>query len=65
MQGWRNTQEDSHITETVKLGPDMELFGVFDGHGGHQVAHWVKDHYVNLLVSLDAYKNGDYKLALE
>lgn len=65
MQGWRNTQEDSHITDVESLGPGLELFGVFDGHGGHQVAAWVKDYYVPLLKSLDAFKEGDYKKALE
>jgi serine/threonine protein phosphatase PrpC len=60
MQGWRNTQEDSHIAETSKLGPDLQLFGVFDGHGGHEVAEWVRDHYVDLLIDLPSFQAGEY-----
>ena len=34
MQGWRRTQEDSHIAH-IGLEPGGNcLFGVFDGHGG-------------------------------
>jgi serine/threonine protein phosphatase PrpC len=40
MQGWRNQQEDSHIAE-VKLPNGEALFGVFDGHGGKEVALFV------------------------
>ncbi|KAJ8609843.1 hypothetical protein CTAYLR_008134 [Chrysophaeum taylorii] len=39
MQGWRRTMEDAHI-----LGAAIEdgsLFGVFDGHGGAEVARFV------------------------
>lgn len=45
MQGWRNTMEDAHIAE-INLGDDTYLFGVFDGHGGAEVALFVKDHFV-------------------
>ena len=37
MQGWRNTMEDTHLTH-AKLTDDTALFGVFDGHGGQEVA---------------------------
>lgn len=40
MQGWRNTMEDSHIAN-LKLTDDVSLFGVFDGHGGNEVAYYV------------------------
>ena len=40
MQGWRNGQEDAHITET-KLANGEAVFGVFDGHGGREVARYV------------------------
>lgn len=41
MQGWRKTQEDSHIAE-LKLPNGEAIFGVFDGHGGKDVALFVK-----------------------
>ena len=35
MQGWRRTQEDSHIAHVgLDAGSGNSLFGVFDGHGG-------------------------------
>ena len=39
MQGWRNAQEDAHSLE-VGLTPNVSLFAVYDGHGGHEVAQW-------------------------
>ena len=37
MQGWRNTQEDAHICNVEVEGGGC-LFGVFDGHGGMNMA---------------------------
>ena len=46
------------------LGKELSIFGVFDGHGGNQVAEWVRDNFVKELVKLKSYKDGDYKEAL-
>ena len=35
MQGWRKSMEDAHVAATTK---DFKVFGVFDGHGGPEVA---------------------------
>jgi protein phosphatase 1G len=40
MQGWRDTQEDTHIAE-LDIGHGVSIFGVFDGHGGPEVAKFV------------------------
>ena len=40
MQGWRGNMEDSHIAE-LDIGDGNALFGVFDGHGGREVAKFV------------------------
>ena len=42
MQGWRYRMEDSHIT-AINQGPDKNyhIFGVFDGHGGKEVAQFI------------------------
>ena len=37
MQGWRRTMEDSLIV-SLQLSQGEGLFGVFDGHGGREVA---------------------------
>jgi len=46
MQGWRKRQEDSHITD-LDLGPsnNTQIFAVFDGHGGSEVAKYVANHF--------------------
>lgn len=63
MQGWRNQQEDSHIAE-LKLPNGEALFGVFDGHGGKEVALYVEKKFVNTFKNLAEYKSGDYEAAL-
>lgn len=42
MQGWRRSMEDAHIVGAEKGG--ATLFGVFDGHGGAEVARYVARH---------------------
>ena len=37
MQGWRKSMEDSHVA-SMDIGDGVSVFGVFDGHGGHEVA---------------------------
>jgi len=36
--------EDSHITLPELQGSSLSLFGVFDGHGGREVAFFCRDH---------------------
>ncbi|CAJ1417882.1 unnamed protein product [Effrenium voratum] len=46
MQGWRTTMEDAHLA-VCGLGDELDglsLFGVFDGHGGAEVAAFCKQH---------------------
>ncbi|KAL4465972.1 hypothetical protein ABPG74_004209 [Tetrahymena malaccensis] len=57
MQGWRNTMEDSHIAEiSIDGDDDACVFGVFDGHGGSEVAQFVKKYFVQELS-----KNPNFK----
>ena len=56
--------EDSHIAE-LDLGDGNSLFGVFDGHGGPEVAKFVQNHFTKNLVSCQAYRRKDFKSALE
>ncbi|KAL5612181.1 hypothetical protein BROUX41_000276 [Berkeleyomyces rouxiae] len=74
MQGWRISMEDSHINvldllaatkQTSTVDAQMSLFGVFDGHGGDRVAQFSGKHIHDILVKQDAFKEGDFKKALE
>lgn len=57
MQGWRKSMEDSHIAQTeVEVPPHLhqdankaKVFGVFDGHGGAEVARFVALYFVDVL----------------
>lgn len=40
MQGWRVNQEDAH-NAIIDYAPNVSLFGVYDGHGGPEVAQWI------------------------
>ena len=51
-------QEDAHLVDLKFLGEDEKaLFGVFDGHGGREVAAYCGDHYGQIL--------SDQKSAIE
>ena len=65
MQGWRKRMEDSHISD-LNQGNNSKLhvFGVFDGHGGKEVAQFVKVHFTEELCANNSYKNGNLKKAL-
>ncbi|CDW91807.1 protein phosphatase 2c [Stylonychia lemnae] len=64
MQGWRNTMEDSHIAQ-LDIGNGIGFFGVYDGHGGNEVAEFVRDHLVDEFKKLSSFKAGNYEEALK
>jgi serine/threonine protein phosphatase PrpC len=49
MQGWRNTMEDAKLIN-LELQADSMIFGVFDGHGGKEVAMFVERHFCHELL---------------
>lgn len=53
--GWRTKMEDSHIAST-DLPDNVHLFGVFDGHGGAEVALFVKNNFEKTLVASPFFK---------
>ena len=62
MQGWRTEMEDAHIANIELDEQKSALFGVYDGHGGKEVAKFVSRHLAEELVRLPAYhenKQGD------
>jgi protein phosphatase 2C family protein 2/3 len=40
------------------------LFGVFDGHGGQEVADYARDNFKKEFMKNGNFKAGDYKSAL-
>ncbi|KAF5825869.1 phosphatase 2C-like domain-containing protein [Dunaliella salina] len=55
MQGWRRTMEDSHLArclENAPGAPPLSLFGVFDGHGGAEVAKFCERYMVDEFLRL-------------
>ena len=61
MQGWRKRQEDAHIS-AISQGEkkDIDVFGVFDGHGGKEISSFVSNHFTEELI-----KNSNYKTNME
>lgn len=65
MQGWRRTMEDAHLATTDEH-PDGEvgIYGVFDGHGGSEVAKFCHSHLAEELAQTDSYQQGHVGEAL-
>lgn len=65
MQGWRRTMEDAHLATTFKH-PDGEvgIYGVFDGHGGSEVAKFCHSHIAEELAQTDGFQLGHVGEAL-
>ena len=51
MQGWRKRQEDAHVS-AVSQGDkkNIDVFGVFDGHGGKEISKFVSNHFTQELI---------------
>ena len=43
---------------------EVSIFGVFDGHGGCEVAYFVENHFISELKKTESFRKGDYKNAL-
>ena len=65
MQGWRKRQEDAHVAD-ISQGEDknIDVFGVFDGHGGKEISTFVSHHFTKELTNNENLKK-DVKLALK
>lgn len=57
--------EDADIHSLDFDGEDKAIFGVFDGHGGKEMAKLVESIFISELLKQPEYKKGDYKTALE
>lgn len=59
MQGWRRTMEDAHVAETNLGDMGADLFGVFDGHGGAEVARFCARHIGSELRRSELFQRGE------
>ena len=51
MQGWRKRQEDAHIASLSRgEKKNIDVFGVFDGHGGKEISQFVSNHFIDELL---------------
>lgn len=58
--------EDSHICAAAFHDQDdMSLFGVFDGHGGGEVAQFCAKYFMRELVASETFQIGDFDNALK
>ena len=66
MQGWRCGMEDAHVVFEVRGDPNKAIvFGVFDGHGGKEVAQFCKENLQEILESQESLKQQNYEEALK
>lgn len=65
MQGWRMSMEDAHCCLPNFDEKGTSLFGVFDGHGGKEVADYCAENIYRFLMDAEAYQEGDIKKALK
>ena len=58
--------EDSHLTDiNSRPSNKTQIFGVFDGHGGSEVAKFVENHFTEEFLKNQKYLRNDIKKALE
>ena len=66
MQGWRKQMEDAHVVRGSLGGRGstcglLSLFGVFDGHGGSEVARFCSKPYAMISLSFNVTESYLYK----
>lgn len=50
--------EDAHITSLDVIDGELAVFGVFDGHGGCEVAQYVERHLIDELKKNENFRKG-------
>ncbi|KAF7830365.1 putative protein phosphatase 2C 60 [Senna tora] len=63
MQGWRENMEDSHVA-FPRFDGATSFFGVYDGHGGKEVAKFCAKYFHQVLLNSEDYRNGDIETSL-
>lgn len=61
----KSDDPDDEKIESKDLVTKAQLFGVFDGHGGKEVAQYVKENFVRCLLKTNEFKKEKYEAALK
>ena len=61
MQGWRRTMEDAHIAQ---VEPTWAIFGVFDGHGGSEVAKFCQRYMASEIKAMKQFNDDEVEASL-
>ncbi|XP_017092102.2 protein phosphatase 1B [Drosophila bipectinata] len=66
MQGWRCEMEDTHAATfgIHKAFPNWSYFGVFDGHGGKDVALHCAENMLHTIVKTDEFSQMQFKMGI-
>ena len=65
VQGWKKTMEDFTLDFTDPNKENfLNVFGIFDGHGGREVPKYLSAHFVEYLQKSANFQNGKFKDAL-
>lgn len=63
--GWRRTMEDAHLAQTaVANDPQCAIFGVFDGHGGAEVAKFCQRYMSAEIQKMEEFGQGNVEECL-
>ncbi|PSR96000.1 Protein like [Actinidia chinensis var. chinensis] len=64
MQGWRSSMEDAHAAH-LDFDSSTSFFGVYDGHGGKEVAKFCAKYLHQQVLENEAYLAGDIGTSLQ
>jgi serine/threonine protein phosphatase PrpC len=65
IQGWKKSMEVYNIKQLdVGQRNNINIFGIFDGHSGKEIAQFLSNHFISELIENNNFINGNYSQAL-